>query len=146
MGNKIKSVYCHGDNENGIGVIHALEKHGGINKYSYSGRRRDVVYYINPITHVIEEAYNDSHMSLVRLFFRKLKPIKMSGRVEKGGEYFTIHTADGLLKVLPCRDCRCTKDDLLYKVGNYYKDESVAKKICDDLNNIIKQNREQLLS
>ena len=143
---KTKSVYCEGNNKNGMGVIHALERHGGINKHSHDGKENDVLFYINPATNVIEVARDGSHMEFIRLVFDKINPINMSGRTKNGGEYFTIYTSDGLLRVLPCNDYRYDKDDLFYEVGNYFTDKSVAQKICNDFNDIIKQNREKLLS
>lgn len=143
---KTKSVYCEGSKKNGMGVIHALERHGGINKYFQDGKENGVLYYINPTTNAIEAARVSAHMELIRLVFDKINPIKISGRAENGGKYFTIYTDDGLFKVLSRNDDRSAKDDLFYEVGNYFKDESVAKKICDDFNDIIKQNREKLLS
>lgn len=143
---KTKSVYCEGSKKNGMGVIHALERHGGINKYFQDGKENGVLYYINPTTNAIEAARVSAHMELIRLVFDKINPIKMSGRAENGGKYFTIYTDDGLFRVLSRNDDRSAKDDLFYEVGNYFKDESVAKEICDDFNYIIKQNREKLLS
>ena len=141
-----KSVYCEGSKKNGMGVIRALERHGGINKHYHDGKEDDVLFYIHPTTNVIEVARDGSHMELIRVVFDKINPIKMSGRAKNGGEYFTVYTADGLLKVLPCNDDRCGRSDLYYEVGNYFTDKSVAQKICDDFNVIIIQNRKKLRS
>ena len=47
-------VYIVGDSEIGIDIIKTLEQYGGINSHGFTGDCDDCLYYIDPVTNVIE--------------------------------------------------------------------------------------------
>ena len=56
-------VYIVGDSEIGIDIIKTLEQYGGINSHGFTGNCDDCLYYIDPVTNVIEMCnYGDSDM------------------------------------------------------------------------------------
>ena len=54
-----KFVYIVGDNDYGDVIIAELERHGGINKHRYSGDNKEWLYYIDPVTNIIEYCDTD---------------------------------------------------------------------------------------
>lgn len=49
-------VYIIGDSEVGMDIIPTLEARGGINKNGYRGNNNNAIYYIDPVTNIIQLA------------------------------------------------------------------------------------------
>ena len=49
-------VYIIGDSKVGYDIITTLEARGGINKHGYRGNNNNAIYYIDPVTNIIQLA------------------------------------------------------------------------------------------
>ena len=67
-------VYIIGNSKIGIDIIKTLEKRGGVNKYDLKGTDDDVIYYIDPMSNIINvTAIGDDVYNVVSATFNRIE-------------------------------------------------------------------------
>lgn len=92
-------VYIVGDSEVGIDIIKTLEQYGGINSHGFTGNCDDCLYYIDPVTNVIEMCnYGDNETDAKEM--RIFNLLKSSYTCIDAEEFSVEVTMDEIAKML----------------------------------------------